>query len=225
MTTPPPGEPSPGPTEEPRPSTDAPYNPFLFGLPEPGSPAAAAFPEVMPPTPPAAPGPGAGPGYGPPAYGPPAYGPPPGGWTPPPTSIYQQQPGYPPGQQYPGYGPPPGYYPGYGTPAAQQGNGKAIAGFVLGLASVPLCFLTLLDYVIIVAAVIFSLIGLRTARGGAPNKGLAVAGLILAGVGTIAATVLLVVLTARINDCSSRYQHGTAQYTHCVIPFSPDPGP
>lgn len=84
--------------------------------------------------------------------------------------------------------PPPGYAPGFtagsvpGMPPQQPPgtNGLAIASLVLGIISIPLCFL----FVPSVLAVVFGLIALNQikANPGQGGRGQAIAGLIMGGV-------------------------------------------
>lgn len=140
---------------------------------------------------------GADPGYGQqypsnpsnpqyPQYPPqaPEYPAPPGG--------YPQQPGY--GAQ-PGYGYP--QQPGYGYPPAepQGGSGFGIASLILGIISILLFWLTILDLVPIILGIILGIVGRGRNRRG---RGLALAGiitsvialLIVIGVFAVAAVVL-----------------------------------
>ena len=74
---------------------------------------------------------------------------------------------------------PPGS-PGFGNQMPSTGtNGMAIASLVLGIISIPLCFLL----VPAVLAVIFGLVAFNQIKGsGQSGKGMAIAGLILGGV-------------------------------------------
>lgn len=81
-------------------------------------------------------------------------------------------------------GPPP---PPYSSPydQAQQANGLAVAGFVLGITSVVFSWWGLLTLLQVVLALTFSAVGISRARRGAPHKGLAIAGLVLGLVGLV----------------------------------------
>ena len=74
---------------------------------------------------------------------------------------------------------PPGS-PGFGSQMPSVGtNGMAIASLVLGISSIPLCFL----FVPAILAVIFGLVAFNQIKGsGQSGKGMAIAGLILGGV-------------------------------------------
>lgn len=63
------------------------------------------------------------------------------------------------------------YYP------QRESNGMGVAGFVLALCALVLCWVPVLNIILLILAIIFSIIGL-TRR----PKGLAIAGIIIAGV-------------------------------------------
>lgn len=158
-------------------------------------------------------GPQAGPGWGGPPG--PGWGPPPGpGWGP--AGGY----GYPPptpGAEL-GYPPPPGYsYPPSGDAAAGSGNGKAVAGFTLGIAALLLFFFTLFDLIPIVLAFVFSIQGLQASRRGMGHRGLAVAGLVLASLATVAVVVFVAFAALRVQHCQQHYNQGTTAYNQCIL--------
>ncbi len=75
------------------------------------------------------------------------------------------------------------------APAASGGNGSAVAGFVLGLLGlivsiVPL-FVFVFPGILDILGIVFSAIGRRNAQRGAPQGGLATAGLVLAIIGMV----------------------------------------
>jgi hypothetical protein len=185
------------------------FDPYRFGKPDFPVPAEFAPPGYQPPPPTEPP-----PGYGSPQYGAPAYGPPAG-------QPYGQPPGPPyPAGQYPngpgGYGPIPPPYGGQ-YPPQKAGNGKATASLVLGIASILLCWLVFLDAIPVILALIFGALGraqaVRDPRSG--GKGMALAGMICAVVGAIAAIALTVVYTRIAHDCSS-YNTGTTAFNDCL---------
>jgi len=115
-------------------------------------------------------------GPNPPSYGQPGYQPPPG---------YQAP---------PGYQPPPGYQQyGMQPMVGQRTNGLAVASLVLGILSLPLCWLLGIPALL---AIIFGAVGLKqinqqpAASGG---RGLAIAGLVL-GIVSLVIFVLLIAL-------------------------------
>ena len=86
---------------------------------------------------------------------------------------------------------PPGYPPTYGAAPASGRNGLAVASLVLGILSLPLCFL----FVPALLAVIFGIIALSQIKGnpGQAGRGQAIAGLILGGIslGFIVVAIIL----------------------------------
>lgn len=85
-------------------------------------------------------------------------------------------------------------------PAAPAGNGLAVAGFVLSIIALILCWLSLIDLIFVIPAIVFSAIGLqRATKQGRPHRGLAIAGLST----SLVALILVIVLTivyARVVD-------------------------
>lgn len=107
---------------------------------------------------------------------------------PPPNYGFSDQPGGAPG--YPGGVP--GGYPG-GAPQQPQGNGMAVAGLVLGIISIVLFFLSWIDAIIGILAIIFGAIGMSKANKiGGKGKGMAMAGLICGVIGVIISIAITV---------------------------------
>jgi hypothetical protein len=157
----------------------------------------------------------------PPEFAPPGWTPPPGYYLPPQPPTPPQGPYSPQGPYAPQghYGPPPGWSPPpppYGPPFGNQygppqpwdqrepGRGKAITALVLGIASIPLCVLSFLDLLLVMAAVAFGATALADHLPGRPSPGrsLARAGLICAAVGGVLAIVVTVAVIVKFrNDC------------------------
>jgi len=72
----------------------------------------------------------------------------------------------------------------------QQGNGLAVAGFVLGITSVVFCWWGIFALVQVVLAITFSAVGRGHAKRGASHGGLATAGLVLGILGAICYLVI-----------------------------------
>ncbi len=215
----PPAEPSADPAAE------AEFDPYRFGKPEHPIPAEYAPPGYTGPTIPAAPAGPANPyssptgnpfanppgtpygapyGAQPPGnpYGPP-YGPPPPYGAPPPY-------GYP----YDPSAPPPPQFHAY--PQPQTGNGKAIAGLVLGILSILLCLLSVFDLLFLIPGLVFSLIALgETKNGHGSGRGIAVAGLVCTIVGAVLATLITIVYV-RVGDKCDGLQDQRSEFQHCV---------
>jgi hypothetical protein len=93
----------------------------------------------------------------------------------------------------PNYGFTSGPDPSQASAPSQEGNGLAVAGLVMGIIAVVLCFVPFLNWVLGILAVIFGGVGMAKAnRIGGKNKGMAIAGLILGVVGLILGTVIFV---------------------------------
>lgn len=195
------GPPASGESSAPPPEPEAPFDPYRFGAPEHPVPAEYAPPGYTPPPTYAAPTQPA------PPYGSPPYGSTPGGA---PWPQHGTQPSPYPGQPY-------GYPPPYATayPPPRTGNGKAIAGLVLGIISIVFCFTSIIDLVPVILAVVFGTLGLNEARRGAGGRGTAIAALICAALGAILAITFTVVVLQRIRPCLD-YPSGSSEYTNCI---------
>ena len=109
-----------------------------------------------------------------------------------------------------------GYPTGPGT-AVQAGNGKAVAGFVLGVSSILLFFTTFLDVVVIVLGFVFSILGLQAARLGRKHRGLAIAGIVLSGVAAVIVLVFATWLLQRVHHCEQLHDQGSRAYDKCIV--------
>ena len=147
----------------------------------------------------------------PPEYAPPGYAS--SGYHPtpqPPPHTGPQPPPYP----YPGSVPP----PYYGYPQRRTGNGKATAALVLGILSIVFFWLSLLDAVFIILALIFGLLGLSDSRlRGGHGRGLAISGLICMGVGAAAALLWTSMLVHAVNNCGGfGTDTSSTEFDQCV---------
>lgn len=133
------------------------------------------------------------------------YAPPPPGAPPPPP----QQWGTPPPQAG---GPPQGWAPdaapayGYGYPpaAAPPANGLGTAGFVLAIVGLVLCWIPGLGAVIAAVGVVLSAVGLSRARKGrATNRGLALAGVLVASLALVIGVVVTAYVVDKVAECDS----------------------
>ena len=153
----------------------------------------------------------------PPEYAPPGYKPPP----------QPQQPVPPPGYPLPGTYPQPAYRPGppapqhppYGVPYyahQRRGTGKAITSMVLGIGSIVLSVLSIFDLLLIAPAVAFGVIALIEANRSPQHegRGMAIAGLICAGVGAVLAIVLTIWFVGAARHCT-QYDNGSSQFQNC----------
>lgn len=99
-----------------------------------------------------------------------------------------------------------------GAPAPQQpqqqGNGLAVAGMVLGIISIVLCWVPFLDQILALLAIIFGAIGMGKANKiGGTGKGFATAGLVMGIIAMILgiAIIVMAMTAARHSYSYSRY--------------------
>ena len=103
--------------------------------------------------------------------------------------------------------PPPGPPPAPpAPPPRQQTNGLAVAALVLGILSLLSFFTVVPPFIMGALAVIFGFVGMSKAKQGAPNKGLAIAGLIC-GVAGIAATIAFIALVVTAGDVVTNFTY------------------
>jgi hypothetical protein len=204
------------------PPADEPFDPYRFGRPDHPIPAEYAPPGYTGPTiptPPPSPSPGGPPGYPsypsypenpfnhPPGtpYGPGVPPPPYGGGPPPPSPPYGP------------YGPqPPVPPPWTGYPQPKPGNGKAIAGLVLGILSVVFFWLSVLDVVLLIPALICGLLGLTEGRRTGSGRGMAIAGLVCTALGTCLAAAFTVVIVHAANQCGGFHEQDQPGFQQCL---------
>jgi len=94
----------------------------------------------------------------------------------------------------------PNFPPMPGAPAPRQGNGLAVAGMVLGILAIVLFWTSIIDLVIALLAIIFSIIGMRKASRVGVGKGMAIAGLVTGIIGLLLAGVILAVAVSSFTD-------------------------
>lgn len=146
---------------------------------------------------------------------------PPGGYPPPYPGPYPGPPSYPP---YPGNQPPP--YPPYPYPADQAARQRAktrrraTASLVLGIVSIVMFWTAFLDVVLVIAATAFGVLALSDRSSAEPRQSsgrrLAVAGLVCAAVGAVAAVAWTVYLVHVVNNCGGFNQPNTPALRACL---------
>jgi hypothetical protein len=201
-------DPTPGPDGEAQsdesagtsPSADAaqaPFDPYRYGRPD----------HPVPPE------------YAPPGYVPPPEAPPvpsyPGPAQPPPYAGGQQPPPYaggPPQQQSYPYAPP--QYHQY--PAPRTGSGKAIAALVLGIMSIVFSFVSVLDLLLIIPAVVLGSLALSEAKRTGTGRAMARSGFICGLIGAVLAIAFTVYVYPKVKDCLDNYKSGSSQYNKCL---------
>lgn len=94
---------------------------------------------------------------------------------------------------------PPGA-PGFGEPRHTGTNGMSIASLVLGILSIPMCFL----FLPAILAVAFGFVGLSQVknRPGQSGRGLAIAGIILGGIGLL----LIIAIVAGLGNYEFQFE-------------------
>lgn len=75
----------------------------------------------------------------------------------------------------------------------KKGNGLGTAGFVLALLALIFCWVPILDWILWLLGLIFSIIGVFK-----PKKGLAIAGLVISLIGIIAIIVVVGAIAAAL---------------------------
>ena len=87
----------------------------------------------------------------------------------------------------------PGYPPNPQGPQSQQpqGNGLAVAGMVLGIITLVLCWVPFLNWLLALLAIVFGAIGIGRAGKVGRGKGMAITGLVCGAVGAILGVVIL----------------------------------
>jgi hypothetical protein len=92
------------------------------------------------------------------------------------------------------------------TPAPEQaGNGLAIAGMVLGILGLLLCWIPGVGWLLALLGIIFGAIGMSKANKiGGKGKGMAVAGLVIGVVGLLAGIILFVMALMVISEEEKR---------------------
>jgi uncharacterized protein DUF4190 len=153
----------------------------------------------------------------PPEYAPPGYVPDP--VAPQPYQHPYGQPRNEPAQHpyggYYGHAPVPPEQNAYGRP--RTGNGKAVASMVLGIASILLFWLTILDAVIIVTSVVLGIVTLAESRNrNGQGKGMAIAGLVCSAIGTAAAVITTVWIVHLAAQCGGIENANQSGFTQCV---------
>lgn len=133
----------------------------------------------------------------------------------------------------PGPGGPPGFTPGpQGMPQPPHqhppGNGMAIAGLVLGILALLLCWIPFLNWILAILGIIFGAVGMSKANKiGGRGKGLAVTGLVLGILGAVIGTILVVMIMKESRGSFRRGRFGEVtvpvqQHIGAVIAPAPD---
>ena len=84
-------------------------------------------------------------------------------------------------------------------------NGLAVAGFVCGLIAAVLFWTVWGGVVLGILGVIFGALGLSKANQGAPNKGLAMAGLILGAIAVVGSILFTIAIVEAVNNADQQF--------------------
>ncbi|MEZ4365395.1 MAG: DUF4190 domain-containing protein [Kofleriaceae bacterium] len=96
--------------------------------------------------------------------------------------------------------------------APPTGNGLAIAGLVLGIVAVLLCWVPLVNWVLAILAIVFGAVGMGRARKvGGRGRGMAIVGLVLGILSGVAGTVVVFVLAKRSQEAFGEYMERSRQ--------------
>ena len=195
-----PGTDTPGAPGATSPSDEPPFDPYRYGAPEHPVP---------------------------PEYAPPGYVPPPPAEQP---TAYAQYPPYAGGQPYGAnqpYGAPPQQYSPYPSPyyppppwtqypPPRTGNGRAIAGLVLGIVAILFFWTSVLDVIPVVLAIVFGSIGVNDAKRSGNGRNMAITGIVCGVIGALLAITFTVVVYARIKPCLDNYDQGSSAQNTCI---------
>ena len=97
----------------------------------------------------------------------------------------------------------PGFVP-ESQPQRQEGNGLAVAGMVLGIVALVLCWIPFLCQILALLGIIFGALGIGRANKIGKGKGMAIAGLVCGVVGGVLGTVLIVMAMKSFDDYVSK---------------------
>ena len=103
--------------------------------------------------------------------------------------------------------PPPPPPPGMPRPDARiaQTNGLATASLVLGVLSLALFFTFVIAWILAILAIVFGGIGVSRANQGAPNRSMAVAGLVLGIAGIVVGIFFVALITTSVRQVDGHF--------------------
>ncbi|MDO4911506.1 MAG: hypothetical protein Q3972_07160 [Corynebacterium sp.] len=119
----------------------------------------------------------------------------------------------------------PGNFGGGFNTIPPKPNGKALAGLILGIVALILCWSGPIGAIIALIGLIISILGLRAAAQYTPDtarRGMAIAGIILSVLGLIAGLVFTVgyyiafTVVKDANDSCSEFEMGSEAYLQCI---------
>jgi hypothetical protein len=86
----------------------------------------------------------------------------------------------------------PGFAPETQASQSQEGNGMAVAGMVLGILAVVLCWFPFVNWALALLGIVFGALGIGKGNRVGKGKGMAIAGLVCAIVGAVLGVALFV---------------------------------
>jgi hypothetical protein len=94
----------------------------------------------------------------------------------------------------------------------QPTNGLAVAALVVGIVGVVMFWTVWGGILLGILGLVFGAVGLSKANRGAPNKGMAIAGLTLGGVAVVGSVLFLVALVNVVNSSEEKFD----QIAECI---------
>src|SRR5437667_288484 len=107
----------------------------------------------------------------------------------------------------------PGFAPEQ-QPPQQQGNGIAVAGMVLGICALVLCWIPFLNWVLALLGIIFGALGVSRGNKVGTGKGMAIAGLICGIIGALLGVALVVLVFSAGKAIDHAFKEGMHEAAH-----------
>jgi hypothetical protein len=95
---------------------------------------------------------------------------------------------------------------------AQPANGLAVAALVVGIVGLVLFWTVWGGLILGILGIVFGAVGISKANRGAPNKGMATAGLVLGAVALVASVLFTVAVVSVVSNSEAKFD----QVTECV---------
>jgi hypothetical protein len=100
----------------------------------------------------------------------------------------------------------------YQYPPAQPTNGLAVAALVVGIVGLVLFWTVWGGVILGILGLVFGAVGLNKSNRGAPNKGMAVAGLTLGGIALVGSILFAVALVSVVGNSEEKFD----QIAECI---------
>lgn len=85
-------------------------------------------------------------------------------------------------------------------PPQQRGNGMAVAGMVLGIIALVLCWVPFLNWVLALLGIVFGALGIARSNKVGRGKGMAISGLVCGLIGAILGTIMWIMLVRGVKQ-------------------------